>query len=162
MVAGAGPADRACPCSSLFALIQAGAGLGAWRRSAGAGRRGSSSCPASRWCRRGPYRFVDHPNYLVVVGEIAVLPLVFGLWQVALIFTLLNAAILTVRIRAENRALGPLSLALALACAPRLYRGLSPRHRQMLRLGPERPRSERRLDFRWRQCLTDTRLPSPA
>jgi methyltransferase len=57
--------------------------------------------------RRGPYRFVNHPNYLVVVAEIAVLPLVFGLWQVALIFTLLNAAILTVRIRAENAAIRP-------------------------------------------------------
>jgi methyltransferase len=55
--------------------------------------------------RRGPYRFVNHPNYLVVVAEIAVLPLVFALWQVALIFSLLNAAILTVRIRAENAAL---------------------------------------------------------
>jgi methyltransferase len=55
--------------------------------------------------RRGPYRFVNHPNYLVVVAEIAVLPLVFDLWQVALIFSLLNAAILTVRIRAENAAL---------------------------------------------------------
>jgi methyltransferase len=55
--------------------------------------------------RRGPYRFVDHPNYVVVVAEIAVLPLIFGLWQVALIFTLLNAAILFVRIRAENAAL---------------------------------------------------------
>ena len=39
------------------------------------------------------------------IGEIAVLPLVFGLWQVALIFTALNAAVLTVRIREENRAL---------------------------------------------------------
>ena len=56
--------------------------------------------------KEGPYRFVNHPNYWVVIGEIAVLPLVFGLWQVALIFTLLNAVILTVRIRAENRALG--------------------------------------------------------
>ena len=55
---------------------------------------------------KGPYRFVSHPNYLVVVGEIAVLPLVFGLWQVALIFTLLNGAGLAVRIREENRALG--------------------------------------------------------
>ena len=54
----------------------------------------------------GPYRIVNHPNYWVVIGEIAVLPLVFGLWQHALIFTLLNAAILTVRIREENRALG--------------------------------------------------------
>ena len=40
-----------------------------------------------------------------MIGEIAVLPLVFGLWKVALIFTLLNAAALTIRIRAENRAL---------------------------------------------------------
>jgi methyltransferase len=56
--------------------------------------------------RRGPYRFVDHPNYLVVAAEIAVLPLVFGLWQLAAIFTALNAAVLTIRIREENRALG--------------------------------------------------------
>lgn len=53
----------------------------------------------------GPFRFVHHPNYLVVIGEIAVLPLVFGLWRVALIFTLLNAAVLVIRIRAEERAL---------------------------------------------------------
>jgi methyltransferase len=56
--------------------------------------------------RRGPYRFVNHPNYLVVTAEIVTLPLVFGLWQVALIFTTLNAAVLTVRIREENAALG--------------------------------------------------------
>ena len=55
---------------------------------------------------RGPYRFVNHPNYLVVAAEIALLPLVFGLWQLALLFSALNAAILTIRIRAENRALG--------------------------------------------------------
>jgi len=53
----------------------------------------------------GPYRFVSHPNYVVVVLEIAVLPLVFGLWPVALIFSALNAAVLAIRIRAENRAL---------------------------------------------------------
>jgi len=53
----------------------------------------------------GPFRFVSHPNYLVVIGEIAVLPLVFGLWQVAALFTLLNAIVLAIRIRAENRAL---------------------------------------------------------
>lgn len=54
---------------------------------------------------RGPFRFVRHPNYVIVVLEIAVLPLAFGLWQVALIFSLLNAAVLTIRIRAEDRAL---------------------------------------------------------
>lgn len=53
----------------------------------------------------GPFRFVRHPNYLVVIGEIAVLPLVFGLWEVALVFSLLNAAVLWIRIRAEERAL---------------------------------------------------------
>ena len=62
--------------------------------------------PQAPLVRRGPYRWIDHPNYWVVIGEIAVLPLVFGLWLVALVFTLLNAAILTVRIREENRALG--------------------------------------------------------
>jgi methyltransferase len=62
--------------------------------------------PQAPLVRGGPYRFVNHPNYLVVAGEIAVLPLVFGLWQIALIFTVLNAAVLTIRIRKENRALG--------------------------------------------------------
>jgi methyltransferase len=64
--------------------------------------------PGETLVARGPYRFVRHPNYLVVALEIALLPLVFGLWQVALIFTLLNAAVLGVRIRAENRALAEL------------------------------------------------------
>jgi methyltransferase len=62
--------------------------------------------PGERLVRRGPYKFLNHPNYAVVVAEIALLPLVFGLWRIGLIFTLLNAAALTVRIRAENRALG--------------------------------------------------------
>ena len=62
--------------------------------------------PDAPLVRRGPYRLINHPNYAVVTAEIAVLPLVFGLWQVALVFTLLNAAILAVRIREENRALG--------------------------------------------------------
>ena len=62
--------------------------------------------PGEALVERGPYRFVRHPNYLVVIGEIAVLPLVFGLWDVAIIFSLLNAAVLAVRIRAENQALG--------------------------------------------------------
>jgi methyltransferase len=62
--------------------------------------------PQAPLVRRGPYRFLSHPNYVVVVAEIAALPLVFRLWQVALVFTLLNAAVLAVRIREENRALG--------------------------------------------------------
>jgi methyltransferase len=55
--------------------------------------------------RRGPYRFVRHPNYTVVVGEIAVLPLVFGELWIAVIFTALNAAVLFLRIREEETAL---------------------------------------------------------
>jgi methyltransferase len=62
--------------------------------------------PGADMVRSGPYRFVNHPNYWVVTGEIAVLPLVFGLWQVALVFTLVNAAVLSIRIGEENRALG--------------------------------------------------------
>jgi methyltransferase len=61
--------------------------------------------PGAPLIARGPYRFVRHPNYLVVVGEIAVLPLTFGVAWYALAFSALNAAALAVRIRAENRAL---------------------------------------------------------
>ena len=54
---------------------------------------------------KGPYRWLSHPNYVVVVGEIAVLPLCLGLPWYALAFSLANAAVLTIRIRAENAAL---------------------------------------------------------
>jgi methyltransferase len=53
----------------------------------------------------GPYRYLSHPNYFVVAGEIASLPLAFGMWLYALIFSIANAAILIVRIRVENGAL---------------------------------------------------------
>jgi methyltransferase len=53
----------------------------------------------------GPYRFLRHPNYVVVTLEIALLPLVFGAWQIALVFTILNALMLRTRIVAENAAL---------------------------------------------------------
>jgi len=64
--------------------------------------------PGAPLVRRGPYRFIPHPNYAVVCAEIALLPMVFGLWGYALLFTALNAAVLFVRIRAENRALASL------------------------------------------------------
>lgn len=63
--------------------------------------------PDAPLVEEGPYRFLNHPNYWVVIGEIAVLPLVFGLPWVALVFSILNAAALTIRIREENRALRP-------------------------------------------------------
>jgi methyltransferase len=53
----------------------------------------------------GPYRFLSHPNYVVVAGEIVVLPLALGLPLLAVIFTALNAVVLAIRISAENRAL---------------------------------------------------------
>lgn len=62
--------------------------------------------PSEPLIKRGPYRWVDHPNYIVVAGEIAVLPLVFGFWDLAIIFSLLNAAVLSIRIKEENKALG--------------------------------------------------------
>jgi methyltransferase len=61
--------------------------------------------PGAALVKAGPYRFVKHPNYIIVVLEIAVLPFCLGLPWLALIFSLANAALLTVRIRAENGAL---------------------------------------------------------
>jgi len=55
--------------------------------------------------RTGPYRFLPHPNYAVVAAEIAVLPLAFGLTWFAALFSVMNAVVLWIRIRAENRAL---------------------------------------------------------
>jgi methyltransferase len=61
--------------------------------------------PGAPIVANGPYRFVSHPNYLVVAGEIAVLPLCLGLPWLALAFSVANVAILSIRIRAENAAL---------------------------------------------------------
>ena len=60
--------------------------------------------PGETLVRKGPYRFISHPNYAVVVGEIVVLPLVFGLTAYAVVFSLLNASVLWLRIRAEEAA----------------------------------------------------------
>ncbi len=61
--------------------------------------------PGRPLVRHGPYRFVKHPNYLIVIGEIAVLPLAFGLWELAILFSLLNAVLLVHRVRTEDQAL---------------------------------------------------------
>jgi methyltransferase len=55
----------------------------------------------------GPYRFLRHPNYAVVAGEMAVLPLTLHLPAIAALFSTLNALVLFIRIRAENRSLAP-------------------------------------------------------
>lgn len=67
--------------------------------------------PGATLVRTGPYRFVRHPNYLVVVGEILVLPLVFGEVRVAIVFSALNAVLLFWRIRTEDAALAPRRIA---------------------------------------------------
>ena len=73
----------------------------------------TAGAPGSSWSRgrsrspAGPYRFLRHPNYLAVILEMACLPLAWGMWRLALLFTLGNAAILWFRIREEERALGP-------------------------------------------------------
>lgn len=54
---------------------------------------------------KGPYKFIKHPNYVIVVLEIAVIPLSFHLYYTAIIFSFLNALMLYVRIKAENKAL---------------------------------------------------------
>ncbi|MFD3663588.1 isoprenylcysteine carboxyl methyltransferase family protein [Streptomyces sp. NPDC058659] len=66
----------------------------------------------------GPYRYLRHPNYLAVVVEGLALPLVHTAWLTALCFTLLNAALLTVRIRCENTALAPSRTLSASGTAP--------------------------------------------
>ncbi len=59
----------------------------------------------SRWSDAGLIAFLPHPNYLLVAAEIIVTPMVLGLIWVALVFTVLNAAMMVVRIGAEGKAL---------------------------------------------------------
>ena len=65
--------------------------------------------PGRQLVARGPYRYFPHPNYVVVAVEVLTLPLIFGAWTTALVFSLLNALFLYVRVRTENRALEELS-----------------------------------------------------
>ena len=63
--------------------------------------------PDAALVQRGPYRCIRHPNYVVVVLEIAILPAIFGLWYVALVYSALNILLLIHRIRIEDAALKP-------------------------------------------------------
>jgi len=62
--------------------------------------------PDAPLVQSGPYRFFRHPNYIIVIGEIAALPLAFGEIRIAVIFSLLNLALLAYRVNQEDRALG--------------------------------------------------------
>ncbi len=92
------------PLIALFALLQA-ARLWVLATLGGRWTTRIIILPGAPLVTGGPFRWVRHPNYAVVIGEIAVLPLAFGLWIVAILFSLLNLAVLAVRIKAENRAL---------------------------------------------------------
>jgi methyltransferase len=57
--------------------------------------------------KKGPYHFFKHPNYMVVIAEIAVIPMIFNLYYTAATFSILNLIILSVRITEENKVLQP-------------------------------------------------------
>jgi methyltransferase len=92
---------------SMLALVLASQAL-RWWCVAALGRRWNTLVivvPGLPLVDRGPYRWLRHPNYLAVVVEGLALPLVHGAWLTALAFTVLNAALLAVRIRVEDAAL---------------------------------------------------------
>ena len=89
---------------ALFALLQAGR---VWVI-ATLGRFWTTriiTLPDALLVRRGPFRWVRHPNYLIVVGELAVLPLMFGQVWLALLFSVLNLPLTRHRVAVENAAL---------------------------------------------------------
>lgn len=92
----------------MLALVGAAQGL-RWWSIASLGRRWNTRVivvPDLPLVTRGPYRHLDHPNYLAVVVEGAALPLVHGAWTTAAVFSALDVPLLAVRLRAEQRALG--------------------------------------------------------
>ncbi len=104
---------RPAPPPSALAVagvlgVAAGQGLRWWAIAALGGRWSTRVLvpPGAAPVTRGPYRWLRHPNYLAVVVEVAALPLAFGAWRTALLFSAANGVLLAVRIRAEERALG--------------------------------------------------------
>ena len=103
-VLGPGPPIEIVPLL-IFALLQVGR---VWVI-ATLGERWTTRIivlPGQPLVNTGPYRWFNHPNYMIVVGEFAVLPLVFGLPIVSVVFSVLNGLLLWVRIRAEDQAFG--------------------------------------------------------
>ena len=98
------PAEPSWPLIAIFVVLQA---LRVWVV-ASLGRFWTTriiTLEGAPLVRRGPYRWVRHPNYWIVVGEIAILPLAFGAWHIALVWSILNALLLRHRIGVENAAL---------------------------------------------------------
>ncbi len=95
---------------SMLVLVLAAQALRSWCI-ATLGRRWNTRViivPGLPPVRTGPYRFLTHPNYVAVVVEGVALPLLHGCWITAAVFTVLNAALLRVRLRVENAALAAL------------------------------------------------------
>jgi methyltransferase len=95
----------------MLAVVVAAQGL-RWWCIATLGRQWNTRVivvPGAPRVTRGPYRFVSHPNYVAVVAEGVALPLVHAAWITALVFTVLNAALLRTRIKVENAALASLT-----------------------------------------------------
>ncbi|MFZ2003860.1 MAG: isoprenylcysteine carboxylmethyltransferase family protein [Stellaceae bacterium] len=93
------------PLLALFCALQAGR---IWVI-ASLGRRWTTRLivlPGAPLVTHGPYRWVSHPNYLIVLGEVAILPLAFAAVAIAVGFSACNVALLARRIRREERALG--------------------------------------------------------
>jgi methyltransferase len=93
--------------ASMFVLVLVSQGL-RWWCIATLGRRWNTRVivvPGLPLVRSGPYRLLDHPNYVAVVLEGIALPLVHAAWITAVVFTVANAALLAVRLRVENTAL---------------------------------------------------------
>lgn len=98
---------------TMFALVLASQAL-RWWCIAVLGRQWNTRVivvPGLERVARGPYRWLRHPNYVAVVVEGAALPLVHSAWVTAVVFTVLNAALLRVRIRVEEVALAELTVA---------------------------------------------------
>jgi len=73
--------------------------------------------PGAPLVRKGPYRLMRHPNYAIVVAEIAVLPLTFGAWTIAIVFSVLNALLIAHRISLEDAGLAERRQAATPGCA---------------------------------------------
>ncbi len=103
------PADAApsWPLLALYAVLQLGR---LWVIATLGGRWTTRIIvlPGAARIERGPYRYLRHPNYAIVAGEILVLPLAFGAIAIALVFSVLNLALILRRIGVENRALAGL------------------------------------------------------
>jgi methyltransferase len=101
------------PVLAVIAVLALGAALALrWWTLATLGERWTTRVlvvPGEELVTSGPYRWLRHPNYVVVVMEIAAIPMIHGAWLTAVVFTLANLALLRTRVRVEEEALSRLA-----------------------------------------------------